>query len=287
MIHDTTNQQDPEPNVKQDWPAYNVEGGDHGDVCCYADDTTLSMSDTDPTRLSAKLSRKYKEVAKFMVDNKLKLNDEKTHLLVMGPNNCQTTEQVRITTPTDIIRPTSCEKLLGCYISKDMTWAEYIKVNKENLMKSLNMRLRAVRKIRYLTNFKNRKMIAEGIFMSKLSYLIALWGGCGIGLKRSLQAIQNKAAQAVTRGDWSAPSKELLRQCGWLSVNQLIFYHSVLLVYKVKQRTHPRYLHIMHNSWTYPYLTRQAETGLIRVINKPKPKTALDGGQQTTSTNFH
>ena len=93
----------------------------------------------------------------------------------MGPNNCQTTYQVRIITPTYIISPTSSEKLLGCYIRKDMPWIEYIKLNKESLMKSLNLRLRAVKKIRYLTTFKNRKMIAEGILISKVSYLITLW----------------------------------------------------------------------------------------------------------------
>ena len=54
-----------------------------------------------------------------------------------------------------------------------MPWAEYIKLNKESLMKFL--RLRAVKKIRYSTTFKNRKMIAEGIFISKVSYLITLW----------------------------------------------------------------------------------------------------------------
>ena len=42
-----------------------------------------------------------------------------------------------------------------------MPLAEYIK------LKSLNLRLRAVNKIRYLTTLKNRKMIVEGIFMSK------------------------------------------------------------------------------------------------------------------------
>ena len=75
-----------------------------------------------------------------------------------------------------------------------MPWAEYIKLNKESLMKFLNLRLRAVKKIRYLTTFKNRKMIAEGIFMSNVSYLIASWGGCNIDLKKSLSALQNKAA---------------------------------------------------------------------------------------------
>ena len=267
VIHDSIAQQEPEFNVLG-CPAYQVEGGVHGDICCYADDTTLSMSDTNPSTLSANLSSKYKMIAQFMADNKLKLNDEKTHLLVMSPS--QTTDQVRIVTSTGIISPTSCEKLLGCHISKDMAWSEHIKGNKDNLLKALNTRLGAVRKIRYLASFKNRKMIAEGIFMSKLTYLIALWGGCGVGLRKSLQSIQNKTAQAVTRCDWSVSSKELLRQCGWMSVNQLIFYHSVLLVFKVKQSKHPRYMYMMHNSWSYPYCTRQAETGNIRVLNKPK-----------------
>ena len=105
--------------------------------------------------------------------------------------------------PADIIRPTSCEKLLSSYIRKDMPWIEYIKLNKESLMKSLNLRLRAVKKIRYLTTFKNRKMIAEGISMSKVSYLITLWGGCNIDLQKFLPTLQNKAAQAVTRCDCS------------------------------------------------------------------------------------
>ena len=113
-------------------------------------------------------------------------------------------------------------------------------------------------------------MIADGVFMSKLSYLIALWGGCGVVMKKSLQIIQNKVAQAVTRRDWSVSSKELLSQCGWLSVNQLAFYHSVLLVFKVRQSREPRYLYNMHNSWSYSYTTRQAENGLVRVVQKPK-----------------
>ena len=99
VINNTAiNQLDPEPDVKQGWHAYQVEGGVQGDVCYYGDETTLSMSDTDPARLSAKLSTEYKEIAKYMVHNLLKLNDEKTHLQVMGSNNCQTTDQVRMIT---------------------------------------------------------------------------------------------------------------------------------------------------------------------------------------------
>ena len=112
-------------------------------------------------------------------------------------------------------------------------------------------------------------MLANGIFLSKLSYMIALWGGCGVGLRKSLQIIQNKAARFVTKLDWSSPTSTLLGQMGWLSVNQLIFYHSVLLVYKVKMSKSPMYIDNMFN-WSYIYNTRQAEGGLIKIIGKPK-----------------
>ena len=218
--------------------------------------------------MSAKLTAKYRVISKFMLNNRLKLNDDKTHLLVMG--NCQARAQISIITQTEVISPSPCEKLLGCWISRNMSWTEYIRENKDNLIKSLNMRLGAIKKFRYLATFKNRKMIAEGVFMSKLTYIIALWAGCGVVMKKSLQIIQNKVAQVVTRRDWSVSTKELLSQCGWLSVNQLAFYHSVLLVFKVRQSREPRYLYSMHNSWSYNYTTRQAENGLIRVVQKPK-----------------
>ena len=38
---------------------------------------------------------------------------------------------------------------------------------------------------------------------------------------KSIQTLQSKAARAVTKLDWNTPTKEVLRQCGWLSVNQL------------------------------------------------------------------
>ena len=75
--------------------------------------------------------------------------------------------------------------------------------------------------------------------------------------------------KVVTKLDWSTSTELLLRQMGWLSVNQLIFYHSVLLVYKVKMSQRPRYLVNMF-SWSYQFNTRQAESGLIKHLGKPK-----------------
>ena len=54
-----------------------------GTVACYADDTNYSCSDSDPDILTEKLSSKYKVLSDFLISNILKLNDDKTHLMVM------------------------------------------------------------------------------------------------------------------------------------------------------------------------------------------------------------
>ena len=118
-----------------------------------------------------------------MIANRLKLNEDKTHLLVMSTgqakNRAQAGSQVGILTGTEIVKPSRTEKLLGCWVNDDLKWAEYLRDNDDNLMKCSNVRIGALKKIQYTASFKIRKMVAEGIFTSKLSYVIALWGGCG------------------------------------------------------------------------------------------------------------
>ena len=104
-------------------------------------------------------------------------------------------------------------------------------------------------------------MIAVGLIMSKLSYLIPLWSGCESYLMLALQRIQNKAARVVTRSDLSTSGH--LAQCGWLSVRQLACYQTCVLVYKVLEHKSPQYLYNMFRS-DYTRDTRQAANLEIR-----------------------
>ena len=78
----------------------------------------------------------------------------------------------------------------------------------------------ALKKISKVADFKTRKMLADGLFMSKLVYMIPLWGGCEKFLTKSLQVVQNKAARTITKMGIYTPVKTLLKQCGWISINQ-------------------------------------------------------------------
>ena len=100
---------------------------------------------------------------------------------------------ISLDTGEEIIEPSRSEKLLGGIIGQNLKFTDHIQNDKEALLKVLNKRLFALRKLAYLTSFKSRKMIANGLIMSKMLYLIPLWAGTEKYLLNSLQLIQNKA----------------------------------------------------------------------------------------------
>ena len=103
-------------------------------------------------------------------------------------------------------------------------------------------------------------MVANGIVLSRLIYLIQWWGGCSDYLLNFLQVLQNRAARLVTRHGRFTPNAVVLHQCGWLSVRQMVQYHSLVLVAKVKLQKKPEYFTNQFNA-EFPYRTRLA-TGL-------------------------
>ena len=92
-----------------------------GSLVCYADDSTYCTSDPDPQNLSRKLSEQYSRLAKFLGANRLKVNDDKTHTLVL------TTSQLRrkranmnilVEIGGELSEPSEVERLLGALHSR-------------------------------------------------------------------------------------------------------------------------------------------------------------------------
>ena len=118
---------------------------------------------------------------------------------------------------------------------------------------------------------------ANGIFVSKLCYLIQLWGGAEGYLLSSLQVLQNRAARAVTGKSWFTPTRQLLKQCRWLSVRQLVFYQTVLQVHKVLLSGKPDHLSNRFST-DHPYRTRQATGGGLRFGEEFDARSGLSHG---------
>ena len=229
-----------------------------GTVCCYADDSTLSIFCENPQDLGRAVSDKYKLVSEFMSDNKLKLNGDKTHLMMMASerswNVLVDEDDVNLNTGNEVISCSKSGNLLGGIISRNLKWADHILHDSNSLVKQLSKRLTAIRRISYMADFKTRKMLTNGLFMSKLAYLMPLWGGCHKFLINTLQVLQNRAARFVTKQNMYSPVQNLLKECGWLSVHQMVFYHTVVLFFKIRKNGTPVVLHKMVTA-DYAYAT--------------------------------
>ena len=125
-------------------------------------------------------------------------------------------------------------------------------------------------------------MLANGLFMSKLIYLMPVWLGCEDYLVKALQVAQNKMARTVTGKDIFTPTRQLLLECGWLSVRQLLIYHSLVQVHKTMKQQAPTYLYrrvstqlsLLQAGSSYPYRTRSEAHGVIRRV--PEAEARLD-----------
>ena len=133
--------------------------------------------------------------------NKLVLNSDKTHLLVMASAHKHRKHEnfgIVLNTGAEIIEPISDEKLLGGQISNNFTWNNHIRDNKTSMFKILTSKINALSKISKIANFRTRKMVAADLIMSTMNYLLQLY------LVKLLQVLQNKAARHVTRLGWVA-----------------------------------------------------------------------------------
>ena len=68
--------------------------------------------------------------------------------------------------------------------------------------------------------------------MGKLQYLITQWGGANQTLMTAAQSTQNCIARWVTGGNRRTKIRQLLIECGWLSIRELSLYHSVVQFWK-------------------------------------------------------
>ena len=87
------------------------------------------MTRKTPEELTEVLSKKYNVVSDFMTNNKLKVNADKTHLLVTTTKQKRRhvdTNSVSICSPSGTVFPTSTERLLRAEIHQDMKWRKHV-----------------------------------------------------------------------------------------------------------------------------------------------------------------
>jgi hypothetical protein len=206
---------------------------------------------SDPEVLSYKLTTQYRKLTDYMGDTGLVINDDKTHLIVMGRKNSEQRKLVKVETGTVTVTPVATEKLFT--IQEEIT-------RSHSLVSCLELQLSRN------ATFKTRLMVANSAIMSLFTYIITVWGDMEDYIIKAAQVIQNRAARIVTKHGWFTSQKILLHDtnCNWLSIRQMIFYHTILQIWRVRKTKRPQYLSSIFNP-DYNNQTRVVTAGNLRV----------------------
>ena len=223
-----------------------------GGITCFADDSTYSVSARTEEELSRKMSDKFKVMESYLTDNRLCINPEKTHTILLCSKQKRRfihTAAVTLDTGTEVISPSPEEQLLGWTVHQDLGFGAALLTGRSSVISAIASRIRALKMISKVSNFQTRLSVCSSLVVSKLLYMLPLYAGAPDYMLAALQRKLTEAMRVVTRRKWEVVGRrltstaELLSQCGYLSVKQMAYYHSVVAVRKVLVHQAPVYLH--------------------------------------------
>ena len=235
---------------ENDFPACRV----NGDSVLFVDDDTDCVSCSDPDILQERIQHEAEQSCNWLKDNRMVVAGEKSKLLVIGTKELRSRrlgERVlEILVDGKQVIETQSEKLLGVILNNRLTWKEHLmgekwripeKDNSPGLIPQLSQRVGILRKLSAFTSKKKLRMLASGMFYSKLSYCLPLfintWGldGYKIGNSRftsftkeycrKLQVLQNQVSRLQIPSNqkrFNLSTEELLNVTKDLSVHQLV-----------------------------------------------------------------
>ena len=180
------------------------------------------------------------EVGAWMKQHFLKINPDKTEIMLFCPPSCKNVPKISgVFVDGCCIRfQNNPVKLLGVNLDTHLTFDCHV----NQLVSECYYHLKNVGKIRRYLTVKDAEKLIHALISSKFDYSNALFHGIKASSLKKLQKVQNYAARLVHQLPRQQPvNSEVLHDLHWLSVERRIVYKMLLLVHKFFIGIAPRY----------------------------------------------
>ena len=233
------------------------------DICNYADDTTLYVSDTDTINILNKLESSIPAVAGWFQDNYMRLNREKCHFMVFGDKSNDLTIQIETTQ----IAESKEQKLLGITLDKKLTFKTHI----ESLCQKANQKLHALSRISCYFSTGQLSLTMKTFILSQFNYCPLVWMFCDRALDNKINRLHEKALRIASRNK-TFDFNTLLLESNAVSTHKRNLQLLMIEVYKTIQNLNPSF---MKEIFVQKDMTYSLRNKLLMRI--PKTQTSRHG----------
>ena len=216
-------------------------------------------------------------VQAWMSQNLLKLNMDKTEMIVFSPKH-----QVSSCPPRSIevgdftVKESACIRSLGVHLDKHLKMEKQVNAT----VRSCYLNVRNIGKIQKYVDEDACKTLVQSLVISRLDYANALYVGLSKDLLHRLQLVQNTAARIITRTSRKQHITPILYDLHWLPVEQRIKYKLMLHTFKALHGQAPRYIQDMLEFYTPSRVLRSASQHKLKV---PRTRTVTYGKKSFTA----
>ncbi|KAJ1134400.1 hypothetical protein NDU88_000852 [Pleurodeles waltl] len=232
-------------------------------IVSYADDTQLILSLTkDPTTAKTNLHDGLHAIATWMEKSRIKLNFEKTEVLILGSNRSAWEDSWWPATLGTAPTPTTHARNLGFILDSSLTMTQQANAISSSCFNTLPM----LRKIFRWIPTETRKTITHALVSNRLDYSNALYAGTTAKLQKKLQRIQNASARLILNIPRRDHISAHLRDLHWLPVTKRITFKLLIHAHKALHNIGPAYLNERLTFHTPTRQPRSANLALAAVL---------------------
>ena len=237
----------------------------------YADDTQLYVSFRPRDAASreqtvARVEACLCDIRAWMAAHYLKLNDDKTELLILS-SAPHSTAPIELQVGGDVISVSDDPpRNLGVYFDEKLSMDAHIK----KLMRSVNYSLFSIGKVRKYLDVETCTTLINCMVGSKLDYCNSLYYGMAEKNFNTLQLAQNRAARIITFTPKFHSISDVRRDLHWLPIKQRVEFKTLVHCYRALHGLAPVYINELISRREQPRSLRSSARCLLAV-----PRTRL------------
>ncbi|KAF7244471.1 Ubiquitin-conjugating enzyme E2 U [Varanus komodoensis] len=204
----------------------------------YTDDTQLYLSfSTNPSEAVAVLNQCLAEVLGWMRANKLKLNPDKTEVLLVGGSGLGIGDLGLVLNGVAIPLRDRVRSL-GVLLDPELSLEAQVTV----VARSTFLQLRLIHQLRPFLENDCLATVTHALVTSRLDFCNALYVGLPLKTVRILQLVQNRAASLLTGTGRCSHITPVLRQLHWLPIEVRAQFKVLVMTYTALNGLGPGYL---------------------------------------------